>query len=74
MYDTEPTRTAYFTPSFLFFLDGFDLLLSKRYGPDLIHRLCGVWIGGAVPSIQWITLWNTGNCVGPAAAEQISVD
>lgn len=59
-YDTDPSGELYLTHSFLFFVDGGSVLLSERFGPNLIHRVIGeVRPFGGRMGVDWKTVWCT---------------
>ncbi len=60
MYDTDQSGDLYVSPSFLFYLEGNEVLLSERYGPGLKHRLRGRVVSPAPsPTIEWTTIWSS---------------
>jgi hypothetical protein len=63
MYDTDESDNVFASPSYLFGYDSSGVLLSERYGPQLILRRRGKIIADSEPlEIEWQTLW----CIGPA--------
>src|SRR5262245_57134049 len=61
MYATDPSDTFYLRPSYLFYRDGGEVLLSERYGPRMTHRSCGrVSSAGGAWQMEWTTRWHTG--------------
>jgi len=59
-WDTEPSDVFYLRPSYLFYRDGCEVLLSERYGPSVAHRSLGrISQVGGVWEVEWATCWHT---------------
>ncbi len=59
MYLQNQNGETYLSPSFLFCLEGDDVLLSERYGPNLKHRIRGRIRADGKPSIDWTSVWRS---------------
>lgn len=59
-WDTDESDTYYLMHSYSFVIEGEELLLSERYGPNLIHRSRGVLAKEQPKSVKWTTCWHSG--------------
>jgi hypothetical protein len=59
MYVQDQNGETYVSPSFLFCVEGDEVLLSERYGPSLKHRLRGRIQSGRQSQIEWTSIWKS---------------